>query len=86
MNGSEGLLPTRLPCLVYEWDGRPQFSVTRRKCGMVMGVEVHHSSLVILQLFCVYGIKCVGRIVTKSMSNFLHLCDCSVPYCASLEA
>jgi hypothetical protein len=33
-----------------------------------------------------YGIKCVGRIVTKSMSNFLHLCDCSVPYCASLEA
>ena len=33
-----------------------------------------------------YGIKCVGRIVTKSMSYFLHLCDCSVPYCASLEA
>ena len=33
-----------------------------------------------------YGIKCVGRIVTKSMSNFLHLCDCSVPSCASLEA
>ena len=34
----------------------------------------------------VYGIKCVGRIVTKSMSNFLHLCDYSVPYCAYLEA
>ena len=23
----------------------------------------------------IYGIKCVGRIVTKSMSYFLHLCD-----------
>ena len=34
----------------------------------------------------IYGIKCVGRIVAKSMSNFLHLCDCSVPYCASLGA
>ena len=34
----------------------------------------------------IYGTKCVGRIVTKSMSYFLHLCDCSVPYCASLEA
>ena len=37
-------------------------------------------------LISVYGIKCVGRIVTKSMSYFLHLCDCSVPYCASLQA
>ena len=35
---------------------------------------------------CTYGIKHVGRKVTKSMSYFLHLCDCSVPYCASLEA
>ena len=33
-----------------------------------------------------YGTKCVGRIVTKSMSYFLHLCDCSLPYCATLEA
>ena len=33
-----------------------------------------------------YGTKCVGRIVTKSMSYFLHLCDCSLPYCAILEA
>ena len=33
-----------------------------------------------------YGTKCVGRIVTKSMSNFLHLCDCNLPYCATLEA
>jgi hypothetical protein len=33
-----------------------------------------------------YGTKCVGRIVTKSMSNFLHLCDCSLPYCVTLEA
>ena len=32
------------------------------------------------------GIKCLGRIVTKCMSYFLHLCDSSVPYCASLEA
>ena len=36
--------------------------------------------------FFIYGIKCVGRIVTKSMSYFLHLCDCSLPYCATLEA
>ena len=34
----------------------------------------------------IYGIKCVGRIVTKSMPYFLPLCDCCVPYCASLEA
>ena len=33
-----------------------------------------------------YGTKCVGRIVTKSMSYFLHLCDCSLPYCPTLEA
>ena len=33
-----------------------------------------------------YGTKCVGRIVTKSMSYFLHLCDCSLPYCATLDA
>ena len=33
-----------------------------------------------------YGIKCVGRIVTKSLSYFLHLYDFSVPYCASLVA
>ena len=33
-----------------------------------------------------YGTKCVGRIVTKSMSYFLNLCDCSLPYCATLEA
>ena len=39
------------------------------------------------EMLCLtYGIKCVGRIVTKSMSYFLHLCDYSVPYCASLEA
>ena len=35
---------------------------------------------------CTYGSQCVGRIVTQSMSYFLYLCDCSVPYCASLEA
>ena len=34
----------------------------------------------------IYGTKFVGRIVTKSMSYFLHLCDCSLPYCATLEA
>ena len=34
----------------------------------------------------VHGTKCVGRIVTKSMSGFLHLCDCSLSYCATLEA
>ena len=34
----------------------------------------------------IYGIKCVGRIVTKSISYFLHFCDCSVLYCASLTA
>ena len=33
-----------------------------------------------------YGTKCAGRIVTKSMSYFFHLCDCSLPYCATLEA
>jgi hypothetical protein len=33
-----------------------------------------------------YGTKCVGRIVTKSMSYFLHLCECSLPYCATLKA
>ena len=33
-----------------------------------------------------YGTKCVGRIVTKSMSYFLHLCDFRLPYCATLEA
>ena len=37
-------------------------------------------------IFILYGTKCVGRIVTKSMSYFLHLCDCSLPYCATLEA
>ena len=33
------------------------------------------------------GSQCVGRIVTPSMSYFLHLCDRSVPYCGpgSLE-
>ena len=35
---------------------------------------------------CLYGTKWVGRIVKKSMSYFLHLCDCSLPYCATLEA
>ena len=34
----------------------------------------------------IYGTKCVGRIVTKSMSYFLHLCYCYLPYCATLEA
>ena len=33
-----------------------------------------------------YGTKCVGRIATKSMSYFLHRCDCSLLYCATLEA
>ena len=33
-----------------------------------------------------YGTKCVRRIVTNSMSYFLHLCDFSLPYCANLEA
>ena len=33
-----------------------------------------------------YRTKCVGRIVTKSMCYFLHPCDCSLPYCATLEA
>ena len=28
--------------------------------------------------------KCVGRIVTKSMSYFLRLCDCSALHCATL--
>ena len=35
--------------------------------------------------FVLYGSYCVGRIVTQSMSYILHLCDCSVPYCALLE-
>ena len=34
----------------------------------------------------VYGTTCVGRIVTKSMFYFLHLCDCNLPFCATLEA
>jgi hypothetical protein len=33
-----------------------------------------------------YGTKCVGRIMTKSMSYFLHLCDCSQPDWTTLEA
>ena len=34
----------------------------------------------------IYGTKCGGRIVTKSISYFLHLCDSSLPICATLEA
>ena len=37
-------------------------------------------------LSLVYGSKCVGRILTESMSYFLYLCDCSVTYFAFLEA
>ena len=42
------------------------------------------SSEKIITHFCrafINGIEYVGRIVTKSMSYSLHLCDCSVPYC-----
>ena len=35
---------------------------------------------------CAYGSKCAERIVTQSMSYFLYLCDCSVPYCAWVVA
>ena len=31
---------------------------------------------------CPYGLKCLGKIMAYLMSFFLHLCDCSVPYCA----
>ena len=47
---------------------------------------VQQNEFVLVNFPLLYGTKCVGRIVTKSMSNFLHLCDCSVPYSASLEA
>ena len=36
--------------------------------------------------FSSYGSKCLGKIMAYLMSFFLHLCDWSVPYCASLEA
>ena len=37
-------------------------------------------------LMSIYGSYCVRRIVAQSMWYFLHLCDCSVLYCAYLEA
>ena len=33
-----------------------------------------------------YGLKCLGKILAYLMSFFLHICDQSVPYFASLEA
>ena len=52
----------------------------------IFWVQILGRSTLIQKVLCAYGSYCVGRKVTQSMSYFLYLCDCSVPYCAFLEA
>ena len=49
--------------------------------AFILCIPLIHS----LYAFTKWVIMC-KKIVTQSMSYFLNLCDCSVPYCASLEA
>ena len=54
--------------------------VNNGKCSEAQIKKKHKNTL-----WPTYWTKCIGRIVTKSMSYFLHVFDCSLPYCATLE-